>query len=227
MKRIVAFVVIILTPAVGYAIEPHDFRGVKLGMTLAEFRNLPFPDEIDKVHDSYPDLICTGDRGDDQDALRGIGVYGTDVTLGVIICRWIVPPNHGKYRYSDENAVISVADYMTDNIAYEFIATPEAKEPRLFEISVGMSNQAFEAVLRGLTEKFGKPKAIKSGKVQNKIGNTFSNTTAFWSNGVSTISIEERSSKIDRMSILYRHTKLLWFYDKEKSKLEVSPAKKL
>ena len=214
----------------GHADDAFDFRAAKLGMSLSDFKQLPFPDAQSYTSrtGNAPAIICTGHPGLDsiEILLRSRGI---EQSLGVVKCLWAI---QGELKFNRTTyyapAPINVAGTPSQQILYYFVKRPEDPESRLFRISIsGMDTDHFERVAQGLKERFGPPAQLREETVQNRMGAKFSNTIMWWRNAYSSIYLIERSGTIDKMALTYRHDTLVEYVEKEKVKTEGKPSDKL
>ena len=218
----------LLLPVVGsdaQAAEPYDLRGIRLGISISEFRKLKHPD------DAQAKVICSNDA--DAKKLRystELGVYGSDRDAGVLRC------NHFKFgklfdssslppEWQEVNLnVATVGVYMT----YKFVPDPQVQNvPMLYWIGVRSNVQYWSKFWEGYTTKYGKPHSIDNSSSQNRMGATFDNVRAVWNNNVSTIILLKRSSEIQRTDIVYTHTRLLAEVEKRERSKRGRPEDKL
>jgi hypothetical protein len=213
-----------LLPMSASAEDAFDFRGMRLGSPLSEFRQKPFLDEY--LQDGVrPMLFCTGDSGADPLARLSMPVSRSEEALGVIKCAWFLMP--GGNRSLWKRARVLVGDYAPIDLTYSFIKAPDSPEPLLYQITTSeMSNTGFLSMLEALKVKLGEPSKREERQVQNRAGAIFNNTIVTWSNGVSSVRLEERYGRIDQMGLVYEHTALLRYYQSERRRLE-NPAGKL
>lgn len=223
MKKTILTAIASMLIAGGAQAEPYDLRGFKLGMTLDEFRAAPYPDEAkyEGLH-----VLCSGDAGADR-ASGGweLNVYRPEKKVGVIRC------NHFRTDRS-----ISVPRVMEANMnvagvgvyqTFEFAPAPGDGALRLFRISIRSNMQYWDQFWSGYTEKFGKPSNIKTEKVQNKMGAAFDKMTATWANKESSITLEQRTSKVDHMGITYLHHDIGAHVVRQIEAIEGKPSSKL
>ena len=201
----------VATPARQHAVQrtsnAFDLRGIQLGISLAEFKALPYPDQKPNVPAR---AFCTGDPVPERSYIR-MDVYDTDKAIGIIKC------NHFDFKKSYAESTIppawreatlrvaTIETYMT----YEFIpdATPQ-RTPRLFRISVRSNVRYWDTFWRGFTAKYGPPEKKIDGTVQNRMGAVFDDVTVTWRNAESSITMFKRVGRIDATSIIYEHTAL-------------------
>lgn len=197
-----------------------DFKGVPLGISLTEFRAMPHPDG------AKARTICTGEKRQVTKTYSSepvdVMVFDTvEKSLGVVKCVWL---HEGGDSYLDGMTAglkLAASQYATNDYSFRFLKDPEDGVMRLYQYE-GQSNlAAFDDVVEALTGKWGAPK-LTEGKVQNKIGNSFDQTTAIWSNPLSTILVQSRFTKIDNMGIIMSHTRLggVLQHAKDKKKAE-------
>lgn len=187
------------------AAEPYDLRGVKLGMTLTEFRALPHPDG------KPAKVICAGDP--ETKPLLGPRFYadGDEASGGAIECNYyefrtsyassVVPPTW-------EEVVLNVAT-VDSFMRYKFVPDPaQNSEQALYTIIVRSNVGNWATFWSGYTSKYGKPLRISNEPTQNNMGATFDNTVAIWENDESIITLIKRFSRIDNTYIFYESKRL-------------------
>lgn len=81
----------------------------------------------------------------------------------------------------------------------------------------------YQEMKAAFSQKFGQPAKVVPGEVQNRMGAKFSNETATWTNGVSSIEMRERQSDVDTSAIV------IWLPDvqAEIDKIKPKPPKDL
>lgn len=187
--------------------EPYDFRGAKLGMTLDEFKKLPFPDRDDskRAMNSTPQLRCSDELSGDY--LADVHVVEEYKNAGEVECLYKMPPDKAAYRFSWEDAYLSVGEGASDGVVYLFY-TDDAGAKRLGDVGITMNNATFDSLAAGLTTKLGSPTKTEEKDLQNGIGNHFKSVTLLWDNGISTVKLEQRSAKINEMQLTYTNSAL-------------------
>ena len=188
---------------------PFDFRGAKLGMTLADFRAMPFPDPESRSLGAglakTVKLVCTGDQlGETYDPIY---VSPIEASVGAIDCAWMLPPDAKRYQFTWTRAYVDVGEYTSIHVEYRF-APSASGELALRQIAISLSTKAFQETVAGLRTRFGAPAAEVQGKVQNGIGNSFDSTTVEWKNSVSSLVVIERAGTINEMGMLYTNIPL-------------------
>ena len=194
------------------AAEPYDLRGIRLGLTLSEFRQAKFPDS-----DQYPNakVECSTDSG----ANAVLGVFGPDSKIGVIKCDW--------YDHNGLPISLNLANAYVNTRAFYFASATAGTEARLYKIVFEHDPNYFSVFAAAYTQKFGPPKAKSNRPVQNRLGATFENWVYEWRNAESSIVIEQRSASADVMNITYTHTELSKAINQRRRAVEGKPSDKL
>ncbi len=207
LRQLPMLVFLMAAAAANAAADPYDFRGAKLGMTLSEFKAMPFPDPDSRTLGSYANeatLVCTGDQV--SHGYDPVAVGREDAAAGAITCAWMLPPNQAHYRHSWERAYIEVGEYSSLDVDYRFAPLAPGEPPLLRQVAITLSTKAFGKIVEGLRGRFGEPADTVNGEVKNGLGNTFSSSTVQWKNPVSSLTVIERVGKIDQMGMVYTHT---------------------
>ena len=216
-----AAILLVSNPALAQTTEPFDFKGVKLGISLDEFRKMPHPDAEDKdAHYAAKDssVVCTGEKiamsgGYSKEPIE-VTIYDpAEKAAGVVKCVWV---NQSDDRMARGNtAGLSLADsgYAIYDYSFSFIVDPNDGVLRFFRL-VGKTNRnAFTNVISALTNKFGKPD-LSQDEVQNGIGNKFTRTMALWKSTVFEIFVTDRSNELNKMTIIVSDKRLMAAYEK-------------
>jgi hypothetical protein len=204
---------------------PYSLRGFQLGITLDDFRKVPYPDR-----EKYPSghAICTQDKekksltypSASQSQLEPSGLFGR---AGVVICRFYI---YTRDMYAAHAELRKYAGTLTKKSANEltegfldfagvggqpttFMFTPatlaKEKATRLFSIRVGLNNKHFDEVVTALKAKYGEPSGKATSLFKTMIGAQFENLTITWANGTSTIIVEKYADTLDVMSVSFLH----------------------
>lgn len=196
--------------------EPYDYRGIRLGMTLGEFKKAPSAAKISQLTADfrYADFsiepVCSNDQRA-RDIFTLVPVRGTQDSGGTA-CTWAYF-KQSKYLSKWTVAELSVGGYLTHSYRFDFIQKPEDEEPRLYQIEIQVSSEAYAAIVLGLEEKFSKPTMVQNGVVQNAMGASFASTTSTWNNAQSRIELTQRHAKIDQGNLLYELKEYAAFAD--------------
>ena len=204
--------------------DPYDLRGIKLGITMEEFRASPVPRSK-----QYPEkrVYCTGD-----DIPRGVMgfvplelVSGERAKLGVKYCDFAV-----RYEANDDtfNRVQwSIAGVFVHPI---LVFIPDPTDNRIYRlawIEMDFHMDFWDRLWSAYTKKYGKPTKVTESVGQNSFGTKFPKISAVWRNPESSIWLEQRVNTIDRMTIDYLHEDLMKVYDARRKKLRDEEAGKL
>lgn len=205
----------------------YDLRGAKLGMTLDEFRSMPFPDQ---QGGREVNLICVGANQDFSMSFPRYSFDETDRELAVTKCSWAEKNSFPR----DQNDIwrethLVVGNLIAKDVTYSFIKSPDTGEQRLYDITVILGgfngyDNGFSTISKALVAKYGKPSSIENGESQNKMGAKFSNTQMKWQNAESTIHLSERFTEIDNMFLNYSLNNLAKYHREHSSKKEMSEA---
>jgi len=187
----------------------YDFKGVPLEISIEDFRKLSHPDgKASKV-------VCTGEKiekfkGYSSEPMDVILFDDTESSLGVKQCVWIDTVGVGDIAFGKgDTAILSLANsgYGSYHYSFSFIKDPKDGVMRLYRYSGTTNVAAYGKIVEGLAGKWGPP-GVSKGTVQNKIGNSFDQETAIWSNPLASIVVQTRWNKIDDMNILMEDTRL-------------------
>lgn len=215
--------------------EPFDLRGFKLGMTLEEFRQVRHPDS--SVMGGRPDVrqdqpICSDDESYRRSTFKRdwelLELSSSQFRAGIRTC------NHFLLQFGSEDKVLLyrqwhliVANVETE-ASYSFLSSPEdSKTFRLMQITISTDNSNWTPLLRAFREKWGSPTTVEQGTVQNKLATAFPSERATWLNWESSIQLDQRESRVDRMQVLYTHTALYQEFRRRLQRIVGSPASKL
>jgi hypothetical protein len=181
----------------------YDFKGARLGMTLAEVKALPAPTNppyqaASSVSEYGPErFFCSGETLSDGKEATGFYLSKTEEALGVVECKYAREWKIGRdYTTLDESA-IGIGSFQTSDVTYGFL------DGRLYQISIGGHTNLLSEVIDGLTTKFGEPDKVVNDTTQNKAGATFPHTEQTWINPVASITVESPWTKIDNMHVSF------------------------
>lgn len=195
----------------------YDFKGVPLEISMEDFRKLPNPDG------SPAKVVCTGEKIGDLVPMEPVYVMVFDeaeLKLGVKKCIWIETA-HNFLKGSQASLSLANSGYATYDYSFSFIPDPKDGVMRLYKFAGTSNAAAMSKVVSALTAKFGTPK-IENDKVQNQIGNSFDQTTANWLNPLSSLTVQDRFSKIDDMGIVLVDNRLAGLVAREKAAEEAA-----
>ncbi|SMP71981.1 hypothetical protein [Noviherbaspirillum suwonense] len=208
-------------PAYG---EIFDFRGIKLGMTQAEFKAAEIPKEaVPSAPIQIPGMRqqvvsskaeCTNDEG----AADTVKLFVRDKDIGVTECAWVI--REESYSTSARKSPLYAAGAGVKDYRFRFIALP-GEEPKLFSIELETRANRHQELVDALTTKFGPPAESENGTVQNRMGATFENNTVVWENATGQIKVLQRALDIETgLTFFYLKTHFVYFAKLAKDKKE-------
>lgn len=189
----------------------YDFKGIKLGITLSEFKQLPIPQSskpfntTDKVESVK--IVCN-DTEKNPLKITPISslVTAGEFKYGGVNCEYgydtISYPNTANPLTIYKQAEILVGDFSTFTNSFRFIKLSEDAEPILYKIQLTFTENGFKSVANGVKEKFGNAKS-SNVVVQNKLGGVFNSTVLQWSNAISTIVLERFYTSVNTSGLVY------------------------
>jgi hypothetical protein len=174
--------------------DAYDRRGYKLGITVAEFKRLPYPEKRAEF-DASP-RCSDGPWPTENVPFPFFLRYPGWGSIGVIECRFFD-------RHLDAAGLALGAHAELDN-AFYFFAPEPSRDPILFYIETVGSQDNFASTVRAFEERLGKPTTSVKRTVQNRLGNSFSDLEVVYDNSSSTIVLEPYYESIDKFSVSYR-----------------------
>jgi hypothetical protein len=180
----------------------YDFKGARLGMSLAEWRALPVPAQSMEGLAGASSMIqvgaveahCSGDAG----AAAGAMDFRTpaEIKANVLVCRYAYPETIGSDTMWMP-ASMPIGELHASDVEYKFL------DRTLYEISVTGNSGLLMEVMSGLRAKWGEPTSVVNDTTQNKAGATFPHTVQSWANPVALIRVETPFSRIDDLNVSY------------------------
>jgi hypothetical protein len=167
--------------------ERAQYKNATIGMALADWKALPFPDG----GNARP--TCS----DDPDARKMLVPPTTpDGALGVVTCyyvngRWPALPSIG-------------ASWKMLGLQYSFLNN------RLYLVQGVAGIDATSDIVSGLTARFGEPVSANKGVVQNRLGASFPQVQYKWKLGSDVIEVgAPGGGKVNTVSVTYGDTAAL------------------
>lgn len=178
--------------------EPFAFRGILLGISLADFRKTQFPDEA-----KYPKsrVICSGDK----EATKLLDLerppIGADLTrIGAVACNFYSLMNGRLFRNGPDFA--NVGGYET-TFFFSPATMPAPLRHKLYMVTITPRSNHYQTIVDALSAKYGKPANIATNKIKNRMGAEFIDETATWKNEASTIAVKKYNDNINQSILLY------------------------
>lgn len=184
--------------------QPYSIKGFTLGMTLDEFRSLRLPGS----ESGYIQCSSADAKG---------GALGTEVSNATnladgITCEYKTP----DLTYPDlwKDAQVTIATAPMEHLRFNFILAPDGKY-RLYEIYGSFySGMNFSPLWEGFKAKFGDQTKLETEYKQNGFGAQFEDLVLTWSNGVSSIELEEYFVDAEHGALWCRHKALFALHQK-------------
>jgi hypothetical protein len=205
--------------------DVFSFRGIPLGITLAEFRAIPFPD-LKRWPGVQP--ICSGDE-EASHLTVPLSVGGLLGKAGVTICKYYKPGEPiagiGLLSKWDEWApdFAGIGNYDT---VFFFCSTGDGQQ-RLYSILIQPSAEHFETIRAAIIARYGDPAKVQSETVQNGLGAKFERVNLFWESAASTLTLQNPGDTLNSMVVSYSHLHLSDEVEKAKKSAAKAAAGKL
>jgi hypothetical protein len=204
-------------PAASPPAPPFAMRGVRLGITLDEFKSLSIPTDDGQIE---PLAACSNGPMPNSD-IRLEAILGSDEEAGVVNCQWFARRPSGTQSY--ERLWVDLGSGKGPP-SFDFIS--DGTNYRLFRISFYANAQYYNGVMDALSRNYGAPKTLTSS-FQTKSGAVFPNTTSVWSNSSSTIILDLRCRLVDRYCLTYEHSALGKIHSRSKERIDAARASKI
>jgi hypothetical protein len=179
-------------------------RGVELGITLEQFRQIPVAnDEPDRF--SEPQVHCSDEA---MSAVSWSRRPTEEIELGVLSCGWFIK-NRKDYgeALNDHHIVLGGGKGPP---TFQFVE--QGGQRRLFRIRFFAHVSYGEGIVDALTRNFGAPTQTVR-PFQTRAGPTYPTTTSVWNNGISTITFISPCEELNRYCLSYDHVELKKLYD--------------
>lgn len=179
-------------------------RNYKLGMTLRQFKQFPFPDQ--KQHPgAYP--VCSDDERSTQLDYAAARLYSDAYTkAGLILCKFFWRANLSAGIPSVFEAGLGFGDQQLDTSFY-FIHD-DTSVPRLFWIETKGPSDYYPIAHDLMAKAFGQS-STKTERLQNKLGASFDNQIDTWRNAESEMELSRYSDNLNQFQ-LEHHLLPLW-----------------
>ena len=209
MKFVIAIMAIYLlssTATIAQEVNPESWesayskRNVQLGITLEEFREIPFPDPSEHHH-VVPTPVCSNDEIDGKAISMG---YIADFTgydkVGVIKCGY-----YGSYKYmvnsgQRDPSLVQISPYLVDwfpDANYYFYKPEGFESYYLFHIKTeSRARWPYDVVLDALQRSIGVPTQQLIAMGQNEFGMAIESNTSIWENEVSRIKLVSNNGRL-------------------------------
>jgi hypothetical protein len=189
------------------AAPPYALRGIALGTSLGEFQATPVPLEPGF---SSPVVICSGPGGRYDPDVR---LSEDEEGVGMIRCGWKAVRDSTRDAIPSPQPLFVPLGLGGGYVAFDFIPDTSGT-PRLFRIKVDANMQYSDGLVASYVQKFGPGKNTR-GVVPNELGGSFPKSTYRWSNGSSSIELEERCGQVNFLCVRYSHAALNKLYEQK------------
>lgn len=190
--------------------SPETFAGVPLGMTLEDFRQLPYPEESRQTASA----VCTGDPlpPGKETYFANLRPDGPLTGIGMTICRYYTPRYDGHREYWDE-AGLTLAGAGTYPTAFLFtpLSSDAATSQRLFRIVMRPPANDFDKVHDALETQYGPAQWSRQEHVKNAVGTVLDDPAFTWDGDSSQMVLTKRvvRAELSRLALsdrqLLRH----------------------
>jgi hypothetical protein len=180
-----------------------NVRAIPLGMTMARFRAMPFPD-----HDVSPTArtFCSDDPG--AGSYESLQVDSTLLQAGVVKCGYFVPeksPGSGE-----EKMIAAQMDVFGEEVSplFLFYQADNANDHQLAQITFGMPNKNASALIVLFHRAYGAPNSFDVSMMQMGFGLELANITYVWAGDQSSIKLDTISFVLNQMSVVFVDNRL-------------------
>lgn len=217
----------------GRADDQLALRNYQLGITLAEFKQIPYPDQVSRPGTDNLEVrtICN----DGEPRPEGFGIAGLLLQpaeswkkIGVTVCRFYYrPPTKQVATWLE--AGIEVADL--GRLDAEFAFTPQSSDPansqRLFSIRFEAPVADFPKLVSAYRIKYGQPSSSTNDRVQTTAGAKFDSQVLVWNRRGGKLTVTQRFATIDKSFVEYIEGRLNGQVGRLVEQLQKAAAKKL
>jgi hypothetical protein len=175
-----------------------NLRGIPLGMTMAQFRSMPFPD-----HDSFPAArpFCSNDPGVSK--YESLQVEATMLQAGIVKCGYFSPeksPDTGE-----EKLVAAQLDVFGEAVTplFLFYQTDGSDDFRMAQITFGMPNQNASALIGLFQRAYGAPTSFDVSVIDMDFGLQLANISYLWATDRVNIKVDTISFVLNQMSVVF------------------------
>lgn len=172
--------------------QPFAMRGVELGITMAQFRQITPPNDGNRY--SELQTLCSHDPQGQK-----VGLSSEDKADGIIECKWFSRDSLVPYGISEH-----WVDIGTGKGSPTFRFLEQAGQLRLFQISFYANATYYPGILDALTRGYGAAKTTVD-PFQTLSGSNFTSATSVWDNRLSTITLVQRCEHLERYCLTYDH----------------------
>ena len=185
-----------------------DFRGIKLGMPLVEFRNVQLPETAGGK------VVCQYDpETETTRPLRELMSAGTEVGAGVRGCGFyrlgrVTGPAFAPLPPEWISLRLKLADTEVAPVFW-FVPDPaDGKTMRLFRIVLHTNVMQWDRVEADTTRRHGKPTSVTKTPTVLGTGGRWDNVVVRWQVGDEELILTKRDGRTERMGVQYLDRRL-------------------
>lgn len=191
--------------------DAYSKRNVRLGITLQEFLDIPFPDPSE-YHHTIPSPKCSNDPlADEYISMSFVGDLTGYETIGAIKCGYYGTYTYMVNPYMEQQRLEQISPLLVDwapDANYYFYQPDNAEPYYLFHITTG-GNWPYREVVSAFEQALGQPTHSASVVLQNAFGVNVVSTTSVWGNEVSRIRLVSNNGAIDNHTLDYELSPIL------------------
>jgi hypothetical protein len=188
------------TPASAAPARPYALRNIAVGITLPEFRRLPYPD-IDKREAVR--VYCSNEQG--AGGLGGLSLSPGMLQAGVVKCAY-----YEKGAGLDAQPVTATMTFLGENVTpiFLFYKPDGAPEYGLAQITLGLSNRRGGEIVELFYRAYGGPSSLDIVAVPIGFGGDLPDIRYIWQNDASSIQLDSVSVVLTEMSAVFWDNRL-------------------
>jgi hypothetical protein len=183
------------------AAQPYALRAIPVGITLEQFRALPYPDH--RQHAGVAAVCSSDPTAAGLDALRLTPIL---VEADVVKCGYF----QAGFGGATAPRVAAPLQFLGEEVTPLFLFYRQRGAPsyRLAQITFAMSNRRSDALIVMFHRAFGNAPELQVSTVQTGFGPQLANITYTWNNGVSTVRLDTITVVLNQMSVVFVDNRL-------------------
>ncbi|MDB5405462.1 MAG: hypothetical protein JWL84_374 [Rhodospirillales bacterium] len=180
-----------------------NLRGIPLGMPLARFRAMPFPDR-----DAFPTVrtFCSDDPG--AGSYESLRVDSTLLQAGIVKCGYFLPEK--SPGPTETHLVTAQLDVFGEAVTplFLFYRPDGSDDHSLAQITFGLPNQNASALIVLFRRAYGAPTSFDVSTLRTGYGLEFANISYVWAGERSSIKVDTISFVLNQMSVVFMDNRL-------------------
>jgi len=182
----------------------YAIKGVQLGVSLEDFKKSSSPDS----QSATPS--CTDDGSNEV----YIPLDDTEKRLGIVKCVWIDATGEMASTSIAMGIKLASSNFVSRNYSFDFIRDPRDGVMRFYKLICLADDGAEPDVINSLKAKYGSPH-VETDTVQNGDGGVFKQYISIWLNRLSSITVIDPYTSVDKMGIFFTDERLNDIYENE------------